>query len=351
MIIDKGMWVCFFKGYEIYDATYGYEHGKIGLLLTEVVDEDHDQYDDPWYTPEKKLLSIIIDNPPESRIFSIPLSNYSSLTLSSGWQPSQPELVIAASKGKIASYKIDEYEGPENKLDNLIKGTNDKRAVIARLVRVGTNVYAICSGLRIYKRIKYQQWQEITHNLPVPNGFIEGSADGVKNSIFYDLAGFSESDMYAVGGMGIVYHYNGLSWLKIPFNSDKRLHTVCCADDGFVYISDNDGSIWKGRKNEWTRIINQGTLIWPFKNMVWFDNRLWCGNHQDIKVLEDGQLIYATQAKHKPLPDEVDGLGNHKNGKNIEVSPDGSIMMISGSQGVAIYDGNEWKVLLNLWKF
>lgn len=351
MLIDQAMWEKFFKGFYIYDATYGFNHGRIGLLLNEEVDEDHEEYDDPWYIPHKKLISIVIDNPPETRIFSMHLGHRPLTTISSGWAPSQSELVIAANDCQVISYKTREYKGPENKIDTSIPGFKNVRVAISKLVRVGTSVYSICTGLRIYKRINHQIWKECTQDLPIPDEYIKCTADGIINNILYDLAGFSESDMYAVEGMGSIYHFNGINWRKIPFHSNKNLHTVCCAGDKFVYISDSDGSIWKGRNNEWTRIIDHGTLLWPFDSMVWFDDRLWCANHQDIKVLEENRLIFATQAKYKPLPDEVDSLGEYVHDKSIEVSPDGTIMMVCGSRGVALYNGNEWNVLFNLWKF
>lgn len=40
MIIDIESYQKYLKGFYIYDCTYGYEHGKVGLSLIEV-DEEH----------------------------------------------------------------------------------------------------------------------------------------------------------------------------------------------------------------------------------------------------------------------------------------------------------------------
>ena len=40
MIIDIESYQKYLKGFYIYDCTYGYEHGKVGLSLIEVVGND-----------------------------------------------------------------------------------------------------------------------------------------------------------------------------------------------------------------------------------------------------------------------------------------------------------------------
>lgn len=53
MIIDIESYQKYLKGFYIYDCTYGYEHGKVGLSLIEVVDEEHAEYENPFYPPER----------------------------------------------------------------------------------------------------------------------------------------------------------------------------------------------------------------------------------------------------------------------------------------------------------
>lgn len=89
-----------------------------------------------------------------------------------------------------------------------------------------------------------------------------------------------------------------------PFPTNKLLYTVCCAGDGFVYIADFDGAIWKGRNEQWTQITHGGMTM-PFLDMGWFDGRLWCASDYGIWVLEDDKLVLAMHAKHKPVPPEV----------------------------------------------
>ncbi|MBD7975542.1 hypothetical protein H9644_21285 [Escherichia sp. Sa2BVA5] len=345
MIINKGIWEKYFKGFDIYDCTYGFEHGRVGLALIELVEEDHDEYDNPFYIPEKRLISIVINNPPAKQIYGRRATGISLMTISSGWSPSQTEYVMVSQGRDVMSYKEDEYKGIEESINILIPGSIDMFPAVTKLVRVETSIYAIGSGFRVYKRINHQIWQECSQSIPVPKGYTERKAEAITRGFFEDLAGFSESDMYAVGGTGIVYHFNGDKWKQIAFPTNKLLYTVCCAGDGFVYIADFDGAIWKGRNEQWTQITHGGMTM-PFLDMGWFDGRLWCASDYGIWVLEEEKLVLAMHAKHKPVPPEVAVLS-----KRIDVSPDGTVMMVCGARGAAIYDGNAWNVLFDSMEF
>ncbi|MDT7422416.1 hypothetical protein RQL50_14975 [Citrobacter freundii] len=345
MILDETVWKRFFKGFDIYDCTYGYEHGRVGFSLIEVVDEEHAEYDNPFYTPEKRIIYIAINNVLEKRVYGGRSTGMSLSTISSGWSPSQAEFVMASTDSAILSYREDEYKGVENRINTLIPGSSDMTAAITKVIRVGTSIYAIGSAFRVYKRIAHQVWEEWSKTLPVPDGYIEEKAETISRSLFKDLSGFSESDMYAVGGMGTVYHFDGKKWQQITFPTNKLLYTVCCGGDGFVYIADFDGAIWKGRDEKWEKIIN-GAMSMPFLDMGWFDGRLWCASDYGIWVLEDEKLVLAMYAKYKPIPPEVAVLS-----KRIDVSPDGTVMMVCGSRGAAIYNGNEWNILFDSVEF
>ncbi|MCH5362491.1 hypothetical protein KD923_20165, partial [Escherichia fergusonii] len=195
MIINKEIWEKYFKGFDIYDCTYGFEHGRVGLALIELVEENHDDYDNPFYIPEKRLISISINNPPEKCIYGRRANGISLVTISSGWSPSNNEYVMVSQGRAVVSYKEDEYKGRENDLDISIPGTVDMYSAISKVLRVGTNIYAVASGFRIYKRIDHHIWQECSQSIPVPEGYTERKAEAITRGFFEDLAGFSESDM------------------------------------------------------------------------------------------------------------------------------------------------------------
>ncbi|HAU5665314.1 TPA: hypothetical protein NVL72_004893, partial [Citrobacter freundii] len=179
MILDETVWKRFFKGFDIYDCTYGYEHGRVGFSLIEVVDEEHEEYDNPFYTPEKRIIYIAINNVLEKRVYGGRSTGMSLSTISSGWSPSQAEFVMASTDSAILSYREDEYKGVENRINTLIPGSSDMTAAITKVIRVGTSIYAIGSAFRVYKRIAHQVWEEWSKTLPVPDGYIEEKAETI----------------------------------------------------------------------------------------------------------------------------------------------------------------------------
>ncbi|UOD33629.1 hypothetical protein INH39_30585 [Massilia violaceinigra] len=151
--------------------------------------------------------------------------------------------------------------------------------------------------------------------------------------------------MYAVGGGGSVWHYNGSEWVRLPFPTDRRLHTVTCAADGYVYITDIQGSLWKGRNSKWQQILRRGQSL-PFVDSAWFNGTLWCANDYGMYVLEGSELIACHQSKIHRVPDAV-ALVSHR----IDVSPDGKRMLVCGIHGAAMHDGTQWDMLFTAEDF
>lgn len=74
------------------------------------------------------------------------------------------------------------------------------------------------------------------------------------NEGFEDIDGFNINDIYCVGGRGDVWHSDGMKWKQTHFPSNLDLYTVCCAGDGYVYISGYGGTTFKGRGDQWKQI-------------------------------------------------------------------------------------------------
>jgi hypothetical protein len=161
----------------------------------------------------------------------------------------------------------------------------DYASPFTRCVRVNEVIHAVAWDRRIFRREKMEQWTEITQ-LPggIPYDKLTYSGESSLELGFADIAAFDASDIYAVGGSGDVWHYNGKKWQQIHFPSNELLFTVCCAGDGNVYITGNNGSLWAGRGDRWKR-LSEGRFSSPFKDTSWFAGRLFCGNGM---VLEGG---------------------------------------------------------------
>ncbi|WP_243491387.1 hypothetical protein [Massilia violaceinigra] len=338
MIFDKDMWAKIGKGFFVKDCTIGFEDGRLGLLLVEENDADH--RDEAW---ETRLVAVKLELPVDRRFFVRTGDNLHSSTLSSAWTPNQSEFVMVDTSRRVWSYKPKEYKGSEAPIPFDSKGHHYGSAV-AKVVRVGTTAYAIGSPFRIFQRIKGQQWKEIP-GIPIPAAFVSGDRkkiiEAAGDSVFHDLAGFSDSDMYAVGDAGTVWHFDGKRWQQIPFPTNVPLYTVACGENGDVYITDIRGNLWKGGGSKWSLLWKMDQSL-PFKDAAWFNGRLWCANDYGMYVLEGKKLVAAHAARIDPIPNEV-ALHSHR----IDVSPDGKQMLVCGGDGAALHDGKKWTLLFS----
>lgn len=154
---------------------------------------------------------------------------------------------------------------------------------------------------------------------------------------FSDLDGFNLNDMYAVGGRGDVMHFDGNTWEKIPFPSNQYLTNVCCAGDGWVYISGQGGAIFKGKKNTWKQIIESHSTL-DHRDLVWYRDRLYCTNDYGFWQIKDDQLSQVD------VPAEITICCGH-----LSVADD--VMLLGGIYGIAAYEDDQWYVIADLAEF
>ncbi len=346
MILDTETWSKFGTGCFIKDCTLGFNENRLGFLLIEEVDADAD-LEDGWKTA---LVVLNLEQPMSQRYFTMSGNNWGILTgLTCSWLPNQTEYVAVSVSRKSWSFKPKEYKGFEGEIpfDGSGYGYADAGRVgcaILKTVRIDSYIFAVGSPFRIFERTNDRKWTE-HKDIPLPEGLKSKNdqliTEILNNSDFYDLAGFSKNDMYAVGGAGTVWHRKGTDWKQMPFPGNLRLHTVACAADGFVYISDIRGSVWKGREDKWEQVV-KSDLSLPFTDSVWFDDRLWLANDYGTWVLEGKSLIPAHSAKNKPMPADS-AVHAHR----LDISPDGKRMLVAGGKGASMFDGKTWQVLFD----
>lgn len=141
--------------------------------------------------------------------------------------------------------------------------------------------YSVGQGRSIYKRTEIGTW------LPLNGGF--PAIEAATAHGFEDMGAFSEHEMYAAGGHGDVWHFNGERWSQMGFPSDVQLGTVTCAGDGQVYISGEGGGLWMGQKSSWKRIYGGGaSVLW--NDVLWFDGKLWLSSDFQLRQW-DGESL------------------------------------------------------------
>ncbi|NHZ66763.1 hypothetical protein [Massilia genomosp. 1] len=341
-IFDESTWDTYISGYTFYDCAILSEHG-FGFVLVEEKDGD----DDDDSAPMTRFIAMKIDNPIESRFNGSETNGFSKTTIASSEHSRGYVAVDTGSK----VYSIDsERMGDERAIDRVLDMStyNGMVGVIHKVVRAAGQVYALGDFRRIYRRIGVDQWIELGAEgagVPMP-AEIPSSSDYDSSIGFNDMSAFAKNDMYAVGGDGDVWRFDGKKWHNCPIPTNASLETVCCAGNGIVYITELNGSVWAGRTDQWKKIADANlTAGFHPVDAFWFNNRLYLGSQQGIFAIDE------KTKKVVPLKEVDEDAPNPTNGGRIDVSPDGRFLLTVGPYGACLHDGTKWRRLFSAFDF
>lgn len=204
------------------------------------------------------------------------------------------------------------------------RGKGPMRGAATRLKQIGGWLHCAGTGRSLCKRMGSNDWQEIGPLPPAGSGEVG----------FMDFDAFDPSDIYAAGGKGDVWHYDGQAWKKIAFPSNMWIESVCCGADGFVYIGAQSGTVFRGRGSQW-KMIERGELSLAFKDMVWFQDRVYATSDYGLWEIQ-GETV-----RRSDEPIEITNCSG-----NLSVG-DG-VMLLAGAYGAALHDGTGWTRLFSL---
>lgn len=326
MIFTKEIWEDIGLGYVVYDCAVQSRNRQCFIL----VEDRADPHRDPL--PRTRFVFTYNDEiEPRERCYfrGYPHFNFAHVAFTGSPAPSYVAVDLG---GTVYSYDR-QRDGEEAMHPRALAGTTLSN-VLTNVVRVGETIFTVGGPRRVYRRAGIDRWQDTTSALPIPKDFI-ATRSNMADFYWKDLAGFSEVDMYAAGGAGEVWRFDGREWEQLFFPSNERLFNVSCAGDGNVYIGGNMGSLYVGRGNRWKRLV-EGDFSVPFKDIAWFAGKLWCGSEYGLWELKDGALVRAE------IPAEV-----HLVSGAIDINPEQSLMLTAGPNGAALFDGKTWDVLFS----
>jgi hypothetical protein len=184
--------------------------------------------------------------------------------------------------------------------------------------------YSVGGGRAIYKRTDIGKWTKIGEGFPQKEA---SSSQG-----FNDMDAFSASDMYAVGGHGDVWHFDGKAWKQMGFPSNVQLGTVTCAGDGKVYISGEGGSLWVGRESTWKSIYKgSSSILW--NDAAWFGGQLWLSSDYQFRVWNGSELLPVTHNG------ELVSASGHMDVRD-------GLLAIASPTHVWTFDGQQWRTIV-----
>jgi hypothetical protein len=199
-----------------------------------------------------------------------------------------------------------------------------QRGALSKMRTIDGWLWIAGSGRTVGRRLGPDNWEwhdDIPHKSLMEDGG------------FRDIDGFSSTDIYAAGGHGDVWHYDGKKWKQVAFPSNMTLETICCAGDGQVYIGAEQGTVFKGRDSQWKRIY-KGDMALPYKNMVWHQGKVWCTSDYGLWTIEKDKIQEAD------VPDAIRTCAGH-------LSVGDGVMLLAGMYGASLHDGKEWRSIID----
>ena len=196
--------------------------------------------------------------------------------------------------------------------------------ITMRIKCINGYAYSVGAARKIYKRVEIGNWIMLDAGIP--------ESEATSEQGFNDMDAFSETDMYAVGGHGDIWHYNGQRWQQMHFPTVEQLGTVTCAGDGNVYITGEGGSLWIGRESIW-QCVHQGasTLLW--NDALWFENKLWLASDYQLRQWNGKEM---QKVEHQGKQIHTSGHMDARDG----------LLVIASPSEVRAYDGKEWRLIV-----
>jgi len=202
---------------------------------------------------------------------------------------------------------------------NLIEGEipldeGGKRGPLRSVRAIEGVPYAVGMGGVVFRQDKPDFWVRIDKGIP-------------KSQHLESIAGFSSDDIYAVGRKGVVWHFDKGKWHRIVSPTNVILTSVCCADDGNVYACGLNGTLIKGRGNDW-QVIEQQDVDLDIWDVEWFKGKLYISTMMCVYELEGENLKYVFD-KNQPKT-------------TYHLSSSDEVMWSIGGRDIMEFDGKCW---------
>jgi hypothetical protein len=264
---------------------------------------------------EKRVISFFRDEVQSQRWGHTSLRDFDLLSCGMSVDPKQ-QLVAVSLGGHV--FAIGSGEGG---LEDMVS----TRGAVTRVRLIGTHAY-LCGTPRIVcRRDAKNSWHAHSNSISLTKSD--------RHQGFRDISGFSESDVYAVGGAGDIWNYDGKRWKKCTFPSNQLLFTVCCAGDGKVYVSGLLGTTFVGKDDTW-KLIYESNMTIPFKDMVWYEDRVWCTSDYGLWWIKDGKLTEAT------VPSDVKLCSGYLSARD-------GVLLVAGFGGAAFLEKGKWQLIFH----
>ena len=273
----------------------------------------------------KRALSLRLKNPVESRWGQMTLTGMNLAMCAFALEP-EAQLVIV-DIDSTAWANDPNTDGFEAQISSVANG-GVLSGAITRVRCLGEHLLVTTSARQVLVRMAPGDWQLLGPRLPYEYSPITFGDYG-----FEDVDRFSADDLYAAGGAGDIWHFDGSTWRQCAFPTNWGLSAVCCGGDGQVYVCAGAGSVYRGSGDRW-KLIHQGDYTLPFKDMVWYEGKVWCTSDYGLWTIEGDTLTEAD------VPSDVKICSGNL------ATRDG-VLLVAGYGGAAFKRDGEWTVIFH----
>jgi hypothetical protein len=146
-----------------------------------------------------------------------------------------------------------------------------------------------------------------------------------------DIDGTAPDDIYAVGLLGTIAHYDGKGWTLLDSPTNHHFSNVRCVSKNEVYLCGNNGTLFRGRRDNW-QFIGSPDVNSTFWGMDIFLGELYLAHHQGIVKYDGRNLI--------PI-----SIGGGERTFHRLHSNDG-LLVSFGEDDILSFDGITWKEII-----
>ena len=215
----------------------------------------------------------------------------------------------------------------------------DKSVIVGcdRVRFIGEHFYAVSACRSVARRLGPNRWEHISQEIEdrLLQELRIRRTGGASEYGFDSIDGFSEHDIYACGGRGDIWHFDGRQWTQSDPGTEWMMRDLCCAGDGLVYISGASGQLLAGHKDRgWWELENgEGRSVGDINELAWFQDHLYAATDYMLYRLEDGRL------------QPVKFQGEYRPSSFGWVSARDGMLLAAGPTGAAVYDGKSWRII------
>ncbi len=240
-------------------------------------------------------------------------------SIAGGKVGSQTQGLVVDSRGIVVFFDFESTNGMEGRIPK------DVLAVPRRVRLIGEHWYAASFGRKIAMRSGPNHWMRTSS--------ARMSQEAQDNSDYFDvgfedITGFDEAELYACGGEGDLWRYDGVGWHAVDLPCNWRMERICVGD-GQVYVVGFDGEVLTGRAERWHQIISEAQGF-NVENIAWFQGRLYAVTHHSLLVL-DGERWRVADLGGEAQPASFGYL-----------DATDEVLMVAGPYGASLFDGERW---------